>query len=65
MNRTATLRIKSYILNIDRDIFVDGKVDFFNYHAVGLLERLGNLTPSQVEIDLVEKLLRNILTVKI
>ena len=65
MNRTARLRIKSYLLNIDRDIFADGKVDFFNYHAVDLLERLGNLTPSQTEIDLVEKLLRNILTVKI
>ena len=46
--------------SVDQDIFARKNVDFFNYHAVGLLEKLGNFSPTEAEINLVEKFLINI-----
>jgi hypothetical protein len=40
-------------------------VDFFNYHAITLLELLGKYDPSQLEIDLIENGLKNIFDLRI
>jgi hypothetical protein len=45
---------------LQQEAYALDETDFFNYHAIFLLELMGNHDPSQLEIDLVEDSLKNI-----